>query len=70
MTPTLRVIAKVIVGPLVALLLSVAGCANPWHLVGVMCGHNFYISLALFTVIGWSLTVAALVALRLWRSSR
>ena len=44
-------------GPVTALLLLMAGCAPPWQLPGVMCGHNTYISLAFLTLGVWAIFV-------------
>ena len=44
-------------GPVTALLSLMAGCAMPWQLFGVMCGHNTYISLTFLTLGTWAIFV-------------
>lgn len=39
--------------PFLSVLALAAGCAQPWQLLGVMCGHNAPLSLILFSVVGW-----------------
>jgi hypothetical protein len=41
------------VSPVLSVLVLAAGCAQPWQLLGVMCGHNAPLSLMLFSVVGW-----------------
>jgi len=43
----------VFAGPALALLLLAIGCAQPWQFFGTMCGHNSYMSLAMFTCLIW-----------------
>lgn len=43
----------VFAGPSLALLLLAIGCAQPWQIFGIMCGHNSYISLATLTCLVW-----------------
>jgi hypothetical protein len=40
-------------GPALALVLLFIGCAPPWQILGVMCGHNAYVSLIVFTLVVW-----------------
>jgi hypothetical protein len=42
-----------VASPILSVILLAAGCAQPWQILGVMCGHNSPLSLMLFSVIGW-----------------
>jgi hypothetical protein len=48
-------------GPAIALLAIAGGCAQPWQLLDVMCGHNAYTSLLLFTLVVWAAFVVVAV---------
>jgi hypothetical protein len=55
-------------GPAFAVLILAVGCALPWQLLGVMCGHNGYLSLLIFTLAGWALLVVGWAFLHVRRS--
>ena len=58
----------VLVGaPVLAVCLVALGCALPLQLLGVMCGHNAPLTLALLTVAGWIVLGVAAV---LWSTAR
>jgi hypothetical protein len=55
-------------GPAIAILLIAGGCAQPWQLLDVMCGHNAYASLLLFTLVIWATFVVVAVCVHIRRS--
>jgi hypothetical protein len=42
-------------GPVLAFIVLFLGCFDPMQLLGVACGHNFPLSLVLFTIGSWLL---------------
>lgn len=52
-----------VAGLAIALLLFAVGCAMPWRPFGVMCGHNGYVSLTLFTFAVWTFFAVASVVI-------
>ncbi len=50
-------------GPLIAYLSVWAGCTGTEPLLGILCGHNAYIPLAVLTVLVW-LSLIVWVSLR------
>jgi hypothetical protein len=67
---SLYFLAALASGPLVALLVLAIGCAPGWPVLGVMCGHNAYTSLALLSLVAWGILVVVLVGAHAYRSLR
>ena len=57
----IKVLGLLFSGPVFAFVVLALGCAGPWQLLGVWCGHNAPLSFIVFSVAGW-LAVAGAVA--------
>ena len=51
-------------GPGFAFLALSLGCAEPWQLMGVMCGHNAWLSLVALSLLGWVAYMVAMLVLQ------
>ena len=64
-----RSLAVLLGSPALSFLVLLFGCFDPWQLLGVMCGHNFPLSLLIFSVIGWFVLGVGAVLVASWREA-
>jgi hypothetical protein len=56
-------------GPIIAYLILMGGCASPWYIFGLWCGHNAPITLAIISIVVWIL-IGVLLAIRSGRNTK
>jgi hypothetical protein len=56
---TIKVLGLLFSGPIFAYAVVAVGCAAPWQLLGVWCGHNAVFSLVALSIVGWLVAAVA-----------
>lgn len=59
----IRILGLLFSGPIFAFVVLAVGCAGPWQLLGVWCGHNAPLSLIVFSVAGWLVVVGSVAVI-------
>jgi hypothetical protein len=59
----IKVLGLLFSGPVFAFVGLAVGCAGPWQLLGVWCGHNAPLSFLAFSVAGWLVVAGAVVVI-------
>ena len=59
----IKVLGLLFSGPIFASVVLAVGCAAPWQLLGVWCGHNAALSLVVLSVAGWLVAAVAVAVI-------
>jgi hypothetical protein len=59
----IKVFGLLFSGPIFAFVVLAVGCAVPWQLLGVWCGHNAVLSLVVLSVAGWLVAAVAIAVI-------